>query len=64
MNTDISNWVLNKIRNNQLIIFLNPEDISSFIKYNVQSITRDEYDADPFNISQPIVHFSFIFQKL
>ena len=64
MNNKIKNWLLNKVRNNQLVNFLNLEDVSGFIKYNVRNITREEYFADPINTIISIIHFPGIINRV
>lgn len=60
MNILITNWFLNRIRINEFIDFLNPEDISKFIKYYVQQITYEEYSSEPDYVSREILAFSKI----
>jgi len=60
MNILIASPFLNRIRNNEFIDFLKPEDISKFIKYYVQQITYEEYSSEPDYVSREILPFSKI----
>ena len=60
MNILITAKFLNRIRKNEFIDFLNPEDISKFIKYYVQQITHEELSSEPYYVIRQNFSFSKI----